>query len=178
MVLYHNTTVEFHESQGRCANCKHEIKILHDAQTIGPDSELATLRAENARLKTACRLQANEIEQILGKALGYPQFKDDQKNFPGATEADGVCVGDQVAETLAAQAAERIARLREVAGELLVGALKECKKYITASMPAGCGSCVNPYDTCNEDCVIRAHAEQELCAIDDALAKAKEVLNG
>lgn len=51
MVLYHNTTVEFHESQGRCANCKHEIKILHDAQTIGPDSELATLRAENARLR-------------------------------------------------------------------------------------------------------------------------------
>ena len=28
-----------------------------------------------------------EIEQILGKALMYPWFKDDQCNFPNATEA-------------------------------------------------------------------------------------------
>lgn len=49
-----------------------------------------------------------EVEQILGKALGYPWYKDDQKNFPGATEADGVCIGEQVVETLAEEAAERI----------------------------------------------------------------------
>jgi hypothetical protein len=52
-----------------------------------------------------------EVEQILGKALGYPQFMDDQKNFPNSTEADGVCIGDNVAVTLAQQAAARIAKL-------------------------------------------------------------------
>lgn len=52
-----------------------------------------------------------EISQTLGKALGYPWFKDDQKNFPEATEENGVCVGDHVAETLAREAAKRIAYL-------------------------------------------------------------------
>ena len=55
---------------------------------------------------------ANEIEQILGKALGYPWYKDDPKNFPDATEANGVCVGDHVPESLAAEAAARIADLQ------------------------------------------------------------------
>ena len=49
-----------------------------------------------------------EIEQVLGKALNYPWFKDDKKNFPDATEEHGVCVGDHVAITLAMQAAENI----------------------------------------------------------------------
>lgn len=54
---------------------------------------------------------AHEVEQILGKALGYPWFKDDLKNFPDATEADGVCVGEHVPETIAAAAANRIKKL-------------------------------------------------------------------
>lgn len=54
-----------------------------------------------------------EIEQVLGKALGYPWFKDDQKNFPGATEANGVCVGEHTAETLAEEAARAIIALRQ-----------------------------------------------------------------
>ena len=49
-----------------------------------------------------------EIEQILGKALGYPWYKDDQKNFPGATEKDGVCVGEHTAVTLAMEAADKL----------------------------------------------------------------------
>jgi hypothetical protein len=52
---------------------------------------------------------ANEVEQVLGKALGYPKYSDDQKNFPGTTEADGVCVGDSVPESLVAQAAGHVA---------------------------------------------------------------------
>lgn len=59
------------------------------------------------------RVQGHEIEQTLGKALGYPWFKDDQKNFPGSTEADGVCVGDHVPESLAAEAATRIRSLEQ-----------------------------------------------------------------
>lgn len=49
-----------------------------------------------------------EVEQVLGKALGYPWFKDDQENFPGSTEKDGVCIGDHVAETILEEAAQRI----------------------------------------------------------------------
>lgn len=64
------------------------------------------------RLRKTVAAQNHEIEQILGAALGYPRYCDDQKNFPGATEADGVCVGYHVAETLATEAAARIATLQ------------------------------------------------------------------
>ena len=67
------------------------------------------------------------VEQTLGKALGYPAFADDTKNFPDATEAYGVCVGDHTAGTLAAEAAERIAKLtheRDAAREFVNAANK------------------------------------------------------
>jgi hypothetical protein len=51
---------------------------------------------------------ANEVEQVLGKALGYPKYSDDQKNFPGTTEADGVCVGEHVPESLLSEAAGKL----------------------------------------------------------------------
>jgi len=54
----------------------------------------------------------DEVEQVLGKALGYPWYKDDQKNFPGTTVADGVCVGDHVPESLLDEAARRILGVR------------------------------------------------------------------
>ena len=56
--------------------------------------------------------ESEEIKQILGKALDYPLFKDDQKNFPDSTEKDGVCVGDHVALTLAEEAADKIKQLK------------------------------------------------------------------
>jgi len=49
-----------------------------------------------------------EIEQILGKALGYPWYKDDVKNFPDATEADGVATGEHTPVTIAMEAARRL----------------------------------------------------------------------
>ena len=64
-----------------------------------------------AQWEIVCNAMArenNEICQILGKALGYPWYKDDQKNFPGAAEEDGVCVGDHVAASIAMEAAERL----------------------------------------------------------------------
>ncbi len=67
--------------------------------------------AELARLKAAMSKSNDEICQSLGKALGYPWFKDDQRNFPGATEGNGVCVGDHVAESIADEAASRISAL-------------------------------------------------------------------
>lgn len=82
---------------------------------------LATItadRAEIARLRNACSTMNYDVSQTLGKALGYPWFKDDQKNFPGATEKDGVCVGDHVAESIAMAAASRIAADRKRIAEL------------------------------------------------------------
>jgi hypothetical protein len=65
----------------------------------------------------------HEVEQILGKALGYPWYKDDKKNFPNATEADGVCVGDNIAESLAMEAATAINKYRNKYLECLVDRL-------------------------------------------------------
>lgn len=70
-------------------------------------------RAEITRLREACSRENEDISQVLGKVLGYPWFKDDRANFPDATEADGVCVGEHVAISLADEAAAKIARLRQ-----------------------------------------------------------------
>jgi hypothetical protein len=56
-----------------------------------------------------------EVEQVLGKALGYPWYKNDQKNFPGATENEGVCTGEDTPESLLYGAAARIGLLEALA---------------------------------------------------------------
>ena len=70
------------------------------------------LTARVAKLEWACSATQHDIQQTLGKALNYPWYKDDQKNFPNATEADGVCVGDHVAESLAEETVTKITALR------------------------------------------------------------------
>lgn len=77
--------------------------------TLGGDA--LKLLAELRRLRAACSKQNDEVCQTLGRALGYPRYADDQKNFPGAT-GDDVCVGEHVAETLAMEVAALIGRLR------------------------------------------------------------------
>jgi hypothetical protein len=76
--------------------------------------------AEVARLRDALARQNHEIEQTLGKALGYPPL------YPDVSPVDDgqVCVGDHVAETLALEAADRITRLRD-AREAVVGHLRK-----------------------------------------------------
>lgn len=64
-------------------------------------------REANEKLHKAMQ-ECVEVEQTLGKALGYPWYKDDPKNFPIATEADGVCVGEHTPATIAAEAASRL----------------------------------------------------------------------
>jgi uncharacterized small protein (DUF1192 family) len=73
---------------------------------------IAELEQEVERLRAAMASQNDEITQVLGKALGYTWYRDDPANFPAATEADGVCVGEHVAETIASEAASRIAMLQ------------------------------------------------------------------
>ena len=75
----------------------------------------------------------NRIEQAIGKVLGFPDAKDDQKNFPDAKddqknfpdakddqknfpdakEADGVCVGDHVAESLVMELIDKFKELED-----------------------------------------------------------------
>ena len=62
-------------------------------------------------LKNSITKNEDSICQTLGKALGYPWYKDDLKNFPDATDADGVCVGDHVAASIAMTAANKIDEL-------------------------------------------------------------------
>ena len=54
-----------------------------------------------------------EVEQILGEALSYPRYCDDLQNFPDATEADGICVGEMTPAALAEQMAKEYALLSE-----------------------------------------------------------------
>ena len=72
-----------------------------------------TLIKDYAAIIDKSRKESEEIEQILGKALGYPWYKDDPDIFPKATEADGVCVGIETAWSLAMIAADRIKELEE-----------------------------------------------------------------
>ena len=97
-------------------SCK-EHRLMSPQCLREAETELAALRAENARLFNACVKMEHEIQQVVGKALGYPWFKDDQKNFPCSIEADGVCVGEHVAVTLADEAAATIADLRRQLAE-------------------------------------------------------------
>lgn len=81
-------------------------------------SHADALQAKVAHAKGAYSKMNEEVCQTLGAALGMPRFCDDQANFPGTTEADGVCVGEHVAETIAMEAARRIAELQAKAARL------------------------------------------------------------
>ena len=85
-----------------------------------------------AEIKRIAMKEENEIEQILGRVLGCPWYKNDLKNFPNATEADGVCVGDEVPISLAMQAANRItkqeARIKELEALLEKQTKMKCKE--------------------------------------------------
>lgn len=79
---------------------------------------IRSLLSRNEHLERSHSLIQDEIQQTLGKVLGYPWFKDDQKNFPGATEENGVCVGEHIAETIAMEAARKIKSLLALISEM------------------------------------------------------------
>lgn len=105
---------------------------------------------------------SDEIEQVLGKVLGYPWYKDDPENFPDATEADGVFVGEHVPASIAAEAATKIKALQaklKAAEEALVKAnAQEAALYVENSqlriMLRECRPCVAAIGTVELlDCV-------------------------
>lgn len=81
---------------------------VHHAIIDEAAAALRDLTEWRDRMKVAASRSNEEVCQSLGKALGYPWFKDDQANFPGSTEANGVCVGEHVAESIANEAARKI----------------------------------------------------------------------
>lgn len=100
---------------------------------------------EIERLKNIGARFSHEVEQTLAQAIGgFPWYKDDQKNFPGATEADGVCIGELVTEDIVDHAAKLIrehnASIRPI--ENAVEALKQIAIYDqdTRPLPNGTGS--------------------------------------
>lgn len=74
---------------------------------------------EIERLRVACSKTNDDVCQTLGNVLGYPRFVDDQETFPGATESNGVCVGDHVAGSIAEEAAHTIVDLRKEIDSLI-----------------------------------------------------------
>lgn len=96
--------------KGRVARLEAE---LAEAATCAEENEtLRGLLYEAKRQLTDYQSECREVEQVLGKALGYPWYKDDQRNFPGATGAEGVCVGEHVPGTIAAEAARALTEAR------------------------------------------------------------------
>lgn len=107
---------------------------------LGPGvlAEVDALLKDYFRLLDAYCKTSEEVEQTLAQAIGgYPWYKDDQVNFPGATEANGVCVGEHVAESLAMDAASvikdlraEVARLKDLlkASEDIIQALNKALK--------------------------------------------------
>lgn len=103
------------------ANIIDEYQSVYNCTGLAPRQLLDRLN----HLQHGYSKTQHEIKQVLGKALGnYPWYKDDQKNFPSATDADGVCVGEHVAETIAEEAADVIVHLKEQRDEL-IGLLRE-----------------------------------------------------
>jgi hypothetical protein len=73
-----------------------------------------------AEFESRCKAEAlDKCQQIAGIALGYPWYKDDQKNFPGATEKDGVCLGEHADDTVVAELAKAYSEKVNKVTELL-----------------------------------------------------------
>ena len=85
-------------------------ELLRDYIEIIDNQTAEILSLKRAKDKMLQELR--EIEQILGKALHFPWFKDDPMNFPSATEKDGVVVAGPTWE-LAKHAADKIKRLED-----------------------------------------------------------------
>lgn len=104
------------------AESDEDVRLMR-GQGYVPLDEIRKWALRIDQLKQGYRKELHAVEQALGVVLGYPRFCDDQKNFPGSTEADGVCIGEHVASTIAIEAAERIRKLE--------GEVERLRRYIS-----------------------------------------------
>lgn len=101
------------------------LRALGEHEAMG-GKVAAEAADEIERLRAWYTRMCNEIEQVLGKALGFPPFPDD---WPGAEGQ--VCVGDHVPESLAAMIARRLA-----AAEAVIGAVGVIDHDALRALPA------------------------------------------
>ena len=69
--------------------------------------------SETKRMADAFAKELYEIEQTLGKVLGFPWRYKNQDVFPGATEEDGIETGHLQPVDIAYLAAKEITNLRQ-----------------------------------------------------------------
>jgi hypothetical protein len=80
-------------------------EVLDRAAAFDAPSDLERQRDH---YKSACIQMQHEVCQTLGKALGFPMYKDDQVVFPGADDSTGYFTEPHTAETMALLALDRI----------------------------------------------------------------------
>jgi len=100
-----------HTDKDKDAQPSLEISIFADKSYVRLTEyqKLQAAVAERDRLLKGYQLENWEAGQVLGKALGYPWYKDDPVIFPECTEAEGVCIGEHTTVTIAMEAAQRLA---------------------------------------------------------------------
>jgi hypothetical protein len=75
------------------------------------DRQLAEAQEKAKHYYNACVKMEHEVTQVLGKALGYPEYGPEV--FENGQPDGSVCVGEHVAESIADEAARRIKTLEE-----------------------------------------------------------------
>lgn len=112
------------------------FEVLASAEDVVKRRKEAAKRIEE--LKNIGARQGHFVEQTLAQAIGgFAWYKDDQKNFPGSTEQDGVCIGELVTDDIVEHAAKLIreynASIRPV--ENAIEALKQIAIYDQEGRP-------------------------------------------
>lgn len=103
-----HTHITHHDDCG-CLTERYEKKLASAySRTTQHRTLAANLRTELAARDAVYRRESDEVLQTLGRALRYPYFAHDQKNFPGAVLVDGVCTAAHTPTTIADEAAQTI----------------------------------------------------------------------
>lgn len=111
---FFNMTVEHSAPSRETLEAAAEDGIALGMQIANLEGQLVDEQRKSKGYASECR----DVEQYLGQALGYPWYRDDPKNFPECTDADGVCVGEHTPATIAAEGAQRIVEMRAKIKEL------------------------------------------------------------
>lgn len=118
------------------------VQIMKDYNV--PASVLALVRRVVIEdIKKQIQSHGATVDQILGKALGYPYYCSDQKNFPGTTPEDGVCTGDEVPESLAEEASRHLLRMAAAINRVL-SSNQALEPYVYNTLQKGLGTFNGP----------------------------------
>jgi hypothetical protein len=112
--------VDVLQLEGQVETLTSQIQAIREGKLTLNDNEIqqavtiSNLEGEIVNLNKRIEGHMSEhhsVEQALGQALGYPWYRDDEKNVPDATDADGVCTGEHTPSTIALEAGKKITEL-------------------------------------------------------------------